>query len=110
MLDVSSGSWPIKPSSLSRSARFAYARLGGQPCRSRIAHVALAQEQYRPPNHDGVRSRSGPSRRRHPMLPGGSLAPRSVRQNETEVVRENERLERFASLRAPEYASDLRSD
>src|SRR6266545_1077912 len=44
------------------------------------------------------------------MLPGGTMAPRFVRQNETEIVCQNERIEGIAGLRAAEYASDLRSN
>src|SRR5213593_833340 len=44
------------------------------------------------------------------MLPGRAVAARFVRPNETEIVRENERLERPANLFAAEYGSHLRSD
>ena len=42
------------------------------------------------------------------MLPSRALASRFVRQNETEIVRENERLEGSSNLRAAEYGSRLR--
>src|SRR5882762_5027109 len=44
------------------------------------------------------------------MLSGGPMASRFVRQNETKIVRENEWIERAASLCAAKYTSHLRSD
>src|SRR5213593_194139 len=44
------------------------------------------------------------------MLPGRVVASRFVRPNETEIVRENERLKRLASLRAAEHGSYVRRD
>src|SRR5436190_118836 len=85
------------------------AGLGGKSRRSGAAHVPLVQEQYQPPNDDGVRSRSGCARRYRPMLSGRPMVARFVRRNEIETVREDERLKRSASLRAPEYAGHLRS-
>ena len=89
--------------------RSADARLGRKPGRSRAAHVALAQKQHRTSDNDGVRSRSRRAGRHRPMLPGRALAARFVRQNEIEVVRENERLKGLASVRAAQYGSYLRS-
>src|ERR1700745_3478995 len=44
------------------------------------------------------------------MRPGWAMAPRFVRQNETEIVCQNERIEGIAGLRAAKYVCDLRSD
>ena len=46
--------------------------------------------------------------RHRPMLPGRDMASRFVRQNETEIVCQNEWIERTADLRAAEYVGDLR--
>src|ERR1700730_18053393 len=94
---------------LSRTG-FADARLGGEPGRSRIAYVACAQEQGLGSNHDGVRSRSGRAGRHRAVFSGWTLAARFVRQNEIEIVRQDERLKRFAGLRAAQYAGNVRSD
>src|SRR6266542_212760 len=74
-------------------AGFADTRLGGEPRRSRVAHLALAQKQYRTSHHDGVRSRPRRAGGHRPMLPGRSLAARSLEQDESEIIRENEWLE-----------------
>src|SRR5438477_2817856 len=44
------------------------------------------------------------------MLPGGALAARFVRRNKIEIVRQDERLERFAGLRAAQHAGNVRSN
>ena len=44
------------------------------------------------------------------MLPGWLVASRFVGQNEIEIVREDERIERAPSLCAVKYLGDLRSD
>src|SRR2546429_6858220 len=42
------------------------------------------------------------------MLPGRDLATRFIRQDEVEILRENEWLKRFAVVRAAKHSSDLR--
>src|SRR5262249_47965304 len=74
------------------------------------AHVPLTQTQSRLSNHDGVRSRSGRACGHRPLLPSRLVASRFVRQNETEIVRKNQRLEGPAGLRSIEYSGDLRSN
>src|SRR5713101_10014869 len=44
------------------------------------------------------------------MLSGRPVVARFVRRNEIEIVRENERLKRSASLRAVEYVGHVRSN
>src|SRR6266496_1821297 len=87
--------------------RPADARLSRKPGRFGAAYVTLAQKQRRTPDNDGVRSRSRPACRHRPMLPGRALAARFVRQNEIEVVRQNERLKGPSSVRAAQYGSYL---
>src|SRR5579864_695041 len=91
-------------------AGFTDARLGGKPGRSRTAHVACKKEGCRAADHDGVRSRSRRTGRHRPMLSGGTVAGRLVRRTEIEIVCQNERLERLASLCAAKYAGHVRSN
>ena len=90
--------------------RFADAGLGGQPGGSRVAHLAREKDRRRAPHDDGVRSRSRRARRHCSMLSGRALAARLVRQNEIEIVREDERLKRFTGLRAAQHAGHVRSN
>src|SRR4030095_14562590 len=100
---------PADNALLSRQ-RSAHARLGRQPRRSRVAHIAVAQKQHRTPDDDGVRSRPWRSFQYCSMLPGWSLATRVTERNEIESVRQDERLKRFTSVCAAEYSGDLRPD
>src|SRR5262249_28608903 len=86
------------------------AGLGREPGRSRAPHVAREKGRYRPPYYDGVRSRSRRAGRHRPMLPGRVLAARFVEQNEIEIVRQDERLEKLSRLRAAEHVGDVRSN
>src|SRR5438132_3439817 len=80
---------------LSRTG-FAHTNLGGEPRRSRAAHVALTEKQHRTPDHDGVRSRSRCAGRHCPMLPGRPLATGFACAYKIKELRENERLKRSA--------------
>src|SRR5438067_9980513 len=53
--------------------RSAYAGLGSEPRRSRAAHIAVAQEQHRTSDDDGVRSGSRCARGHRAMLSGWVL-------------------------------------
>ena len=57
--------------------RSADAGLGGEPGRSRTAHLARAQERRGAADDDGLRSRSRRAGRHRAMLPGRHLAARS---------------------------------
>src|SRR5205823_8916105 len=69
-----------------------------------VCRLPLEKKKRREADHDGVRSRSGRAGRHRPMLPGRALAARFVKQDEIEVVRQNERLKRSASLRPAQHA------
>src|SRR5204863_331436 len=84
--------------------------LGGQPGGSRAAHLAREKEGRRATDDDGVRSRSRRAGRHRPMLSGWPLAARLVRRNEIEIIRQDERLKRFAGLRSAQHARDIRSN
>src|SRR5439155_1734881 len=64
----------------------------------------------RAPHDDGVRSRSRRNGRHRPMLSGRPLAARFVRRNEIEIIRQDERLKRFAGLRPAQHAREIRSN
>src|ERR1041385_7878727 len=74
--------------------RSVHAGLGGKSGGPRTAHFSLAQKQHRTPNDDGVRSRSRRAGYHRAVLSGRVMASRFVSPNETEIVREKERLQR----------------
>ncbi len=68
-------------------------------------HTSLcAKEEYRAPDHDGVRPRSGCAGRHRAVLSGRSLAARSACAHETQELCQDQRIERSADLRAAQYA------